>query len=354
MNRDVAIVISVFTTIAAQYVMLPLIQYCLMKMIYDIMKSSINQRLGRSYDELHTVQDRTKTYCIETATLPERTQTKKEEKEHFYEVSYARVTSFQCYICLFVYLPTLIYTVIYRTNLEDKAEHLSVILMTCLSTGIILCIIWTQAESLLSWEMQYLENIYNKESCVKYLNELRQSKPIIKMTVVCFHYEERTVTRSGGRSNSSTYKESVRVNDHQESEKFKFDTWVDKSTDPTSLNINRSKLTRVRIPAEISFGNEFTKTQFNKQKEDFIHRVFRRGNWKEFEFSYEKIVNGHESRICSGWESANKMWWMTEDWFCFFNVLCCTWLYRLAFNLSTTKVDFQLKKDVICNKNLQR
>lgn len=329
-------------------------------MIYGIKKSSVDQRLGRTYDELHTIQDRTKTNSIETSTVPERTPIEKEEKEHFYEVSYARVTSFQCYICLFVYIPTLIYTVIYRTNLEGKGQHLSVILMTCLSTGIVLCIIWTQAESLSSWEMQYLENIYNKESCVKYLNELRQSKPIIKMTVVCFHYEERTVTRSGGRSDastytdSSTYKEKVIVIDHQASENFKYDTWVDKSTDPTSLNINRNKLTRVRIPAEISFGNEFTKTQFNKQKEDFIQRVFRRGDYEQFKFSYEKIVSGHESRICSGWESGEKIWWMSEDWFCLFNVLCCTWLYRLAFNLSTTKVDFILKKDVICNKNLQR
>ncbi|CAG2211647.1 unnamed protein product [Mytilus edulis] len=313
MNRDVAIVISVFTTLAAQYVVLPLIQYCIMKMIYGIKKSSVDQRLGRTYDELHTIRDRTKTNSIETSTVPERTPIEKEEKEHFYEVSYARVTSFQCYICLFVYIPTLIYTVIYRTNLEGKGQHLSVILMTCLSTGIVLCIIWTQAESLLSWEMQYLENIYNKESCVKYLNELRQSKPIIKMTVVCFHYEEETVMRSS-RPDTTTHTREVRVIDYTESENFIFDTWVDKSSDPTSLNINRNKLTRVRIPAEISFGNEFTKTQFNKQKEDFIYRVFFQGNWKEFEFILQEIVNGHESRIFSGWESANKMWWMTKDW----------------------------------------
>lgn len=60
---------------------------------------------------------------------------------------------------------------------------------------------------------------------------------------------------------------------------------VDKSRDPLSLNLDSSKLTRVRIPTEINFGDEYTINQFNKQKSDFMDKVSAIENWQNIEFT---------------------------------------------------------------------
>lgn len=403
MYTDEANVISVFVTMFAQYLVFPCIQYCFMSIAYEIRSSyrsqdtdglasieiGTNDEIRRSIhdtfdasqnrivlesrnettiaitDNQHDTAERSNapydtTLCVNdqrdmtvsTAQIvTEKIDSLAKEDNLYDEVSYVRITSLQCYICLFIYIPVLVYGVA-KKNAEDKETYLSVILVACSSTGIVLCVIWTQIESIYSWEMQYLENIQQKQSCLNYLDILRELKPTVEMTITCFHYEQRTGTtttyNSDGTRTYSTYTYTVRIDDHQCSENFQYDMMVDKSRDPLSLNLDSSKLTRVRIPREINFGDDYTINQFNKQKSDFMDKVSAMGNWQNMEFTYVKLLDKYEPRICSSWDSVEDAFWMTDVCYCCFNLLCCSWCYRLAFNLSTQKIVFYLKKDIFC------
>ena len=103
-------------------------------------------------------------------------------------------------------------------------------------------------EACCSTTMTYANNTKKAREVWEYIQQLKQTPPVVAMHVECYHYETRTRTvsyRSGGQTHYRTETYQKKVTTHKETECYRMDQWIDTSSELTGLSAD--KPTRVTI-----------------------------------------------------------------------------------------------------------
>lgn len=121
-------------------------------------------------------------------------------------------------------------------------------------------------ETCFSLTRSYLTNVMPASTVEKYLHDLGSRPPTIKFWIQNYHHETRS-SGGGGRGGSST--RTVRVNTHFACEPFLWSDCVDKSPEPSSVDIiKRFRLTRLSSGIETPFTPQAADS-FRAQEERF-------------------------------------------------------------------------------------
>lgn len=270
------------------------------------------------------------------------------------QVSYFRLISLHSYVWMFLWIPY--FCITHKCyNFEQKRGKEGRVLCMYMSSfiGLAFSVLWVFFESCYSWELEYIENLVQEETCVSYLNSLREERPSIVITVTCYHMETRHKTENGRNADGSYYTRTrtyeEQVIDYVESKCFKYDSWKDTSIDPEYLKLHPQKVTRVYISKSILFGDRITADRFTQQENDLYNRVRNQGFWKNMDVTHDYVIDGYTSRISSYWSEEEPLWWMNSRYYWIFTLLCCTWVYRLAYNNATQKTSYKLVKRVFAD-----
>lgn len=140
---------------------------------------------------------------------------------------------------------------------------------------LVISVVIVLIESLYSHELDYLDNIMQDESAVEYVHKLQLIPPKINMTVECYHMETRSrvVYYTDGygylQQRVEYYQEKVvTFVDHDE---FSFGSWLDVSKKELPVE-SWECLTRLKIDQFVTFGDQETKDDFERQAKEMILR----------------------------------------------------------------------------------
>lgn len=108
-------------------------------------------------------------------------------------------------------------------------------------------------ETCCSLTRSFLSHVMSANTVEKYLNDLGNRPPMVKYWIQNYHYETRHYRDSKGRSHTK----QVRVNTHFACEFYIWGDCVDKSPEPSAVDIiKRFRLTRLNNGVEVLFTGQ--------------------------------------------------------------------------------------------------
>jgi hypothetical protein len=141
----------------------------------------------------------------------------------------------------------------------------------------------------ISRTMKGLRNKKEVFSLYDFLQNIKETKPVIVHTIQCYHYETRVTTKTVYDSHSKTYRtethtHQVRVNTYSERREFMYNHFKDFS-DEFKLNFDRSYI-RLELTKELSFIDNQTVDAINSAidciKRDNMYRDTHMDFYEEF------------------------------------------------------------------------
>jgi len=265
--------------------------------------------------------------------------TKKNDKE----ASFFRLLSLHFYLSFFIWM---IYLICYNQLGLGELGHVFTNLHLMAIVVMVISAVFVLFESFLSYELDHIENIMQEESVRDYLQRMRDTAPVITLTIECYHYEQRR--KSKARSHPETYCDSYvtyteKVVTHRDSHTFPYDHWEDVSTNDMPW-LRSPILTRLKIDSFIDFGDAETKRSFEEHKKSFVDS--NRHKDEKIGLSVQQEIPGLEPRVLAFTDPAHKTWWISSDVFLCATCLCLTWPYRWFLKAKTRKSYYELKKKI--------
>ena len=135
-----------------------------------------------------------------------------------------------------------------------------------------------------------------------------------------------------------------RVIDYTSSEAFDFKRWEDKSLNPDTLPLNKTKVTRIKLNKIIIMGDHETRDKLDEQKREMIAKAKRLYPLSTVDFEQIDDIMGFKSRVASYLNGVE--WWMKMRYYLCVSFCGFTWAYRRFFNKSTQKSAFDIQKTV--------
>lgn len=265
--------------------------------------------------------------------------TKKKEKGD----SIFRLLSLHFQLSFFVWMIYLIcYNVLGWGELGNVFTNLHVMAIVVM----VISALFVLFESLLSHELAHIDNIMQEERVGTYLQQLRDTAPVITLAIECYHFEEKRQYKA--RSDIESYGDSYvttteKVVTHRDSHAFSFDHWEDIS--PVNMPwLSSATLTRLKIDAFIDFGDGETQRIFEEHKKAFVESNRHRD--KKIDLFVKEEIPELEARVLAFIDPAHKTVWISSKVFWCATFLCLTWPYRWMFKAKTTKSYYELKKKI--------
>ena len=206
-------------------------------------------------------------------------------------------------------------------------------------------------ESFVCSEFQYIRNLSLVSSAAERIEEIRMGQPSVVMSAVCYHYETRTRTvyyqDSNGNTQSrlETYQEKVITANITQPYFFSF--WQDQSP-KTLMDIDRQKVTKIRMRLYVLFGDADTASDFYDRYSRFQDENRHRDTFVDF--GVDRNAAGFEKRLAAYTDVKKKPFWIALRWYVIFAFLYFGWIYRIVFNHSTGRTEYKVVKLIYLNR----
>ena len=119
-------------------------------------------------------------------------------------------------------------------------------------------------ESFCSSSFQYLTNPTDQEQVNEHLIAMRSVAPVWSFHIQCYHYETRIHTDANGKMTTTQH----RVNTWFASKQFFYHAFEDRS--PPVPYFDSYLFTKFKTKLNVTFGDQYTESQFAQQKNIFI------------------------------------------------------------------------------------
>ena len=197
-------------------------------------------------------------------------------------------------------------------------------------------------------DINYLTNIMtnvgdpNKSNADEYFDMVTREKASLVMHVDCYHYETRT---TGSGKNRSTKR--VKVTTHRGVRNMKFNNWHDQTDSPTGLErFGVVKVLSIKDP--ITFADQYTSTEVNKQREQFkmenrhrdVHMSYN--EVQDIKTFKKNILFVRDDRKAGGCSLLSQRSYQTCT------LCCCNWLYRYWFEFTAVRTTVHVSKVIQC------
>jgi hypothetical protein len=194
-------------------------------------------------------------------------------------------------------------------------------------------------ETCCSQTYTFLSNVMSVDQVERYLTNLSDQSPQIKFWIQNYHYETRHYTDSKGNSHTK----KVRVNTHHATEFYIWGDCVDKSPEPSCVDIIKQfKLTRLENKIDVTYSPEAFASLHN-QEATFKHNHIRDVHW---DFSILTTLNGYNGEILLH-NGVEQPWYASKRYYVIFSMLLMGWLYRILFIWNSQKVSFSFNKTIL-------
>lgn len=178
-----------------------------------------------------------------------------------------------------------------------------------------------------------LSNVKNRESCMEKMRSLVDMPPILYMTVDCWHDEP------GG---DGTY----RLDTYTKTETFYYDTFTFKYSEAfknheTALAFN---LVRLHVRDIIVIVDSYTATKYIEQRDILLNANRTRDRNIDYRASF--ITPGFEPVILVFSDESRLPWWMNNTCHFITVLFLCGWLFRMAVQWFSVKIEICMEKRV--------
>lgn len=184
-----------------------------------------------------------------------------------------------------------------------------------------------------------------------YVERMKESPSIMKISISCFHYSSRTNIAAGvnKKGRIRVKNRRIKITSFENTKKMKFKSWEDYSELSPNLQSFSSKLCRFKTSLHFITNDEETKQVFNKKKEKFLasHKLKDKYyEWKIFGF----IDQCQPEEFCFS-KTGSIPFYFSKFSFYFFSIFMMGAFYRLIFLRSFKVVHFLIKKNVSRNND---
>jgi len=266
---------------------------------------------------------------------------------------FMRLCSLYAYIGMFLWLT---YITIYQTmNIKQFGESITFIVFVFACICAPLSYIYVILESFYSYEYNYLCTTFKNDEAKNHIENCINVKPRVFTSMECYHLDttsrEVWYTDNQGRSGYRTEYTTKKVVTFTGEDEFHFLYWKDMSDTTTIPNCPLDSVIRIELHEQVDFADEATKEAFLQQQKSYVART--KGFDDHFKYSTKMFVDLDKKRfLCKDKESTVMPSWMNQTQFLFWTFLCCTWPYRIVFNLLTDKKEFKVSK-IVSNLPIQ-
>jgi len=258
-----------------------------------------------------------------------------------------RIVSFYYYISFWLWMIYLIIT--YGAKLGQYASVFGVLAIIAIICMIALPVVFV-IESYFSAERQYIKNLSSLTSATDRIESIRNGQPTVCMNAECYHFELRTRTvyytdaNGNMQSRLETYQEKVVTAFIVEP--FLFTHWFD-SSQSTLTDIRKAGITKIKMELTVQFGDQTTAEHFEEKYQQFRDENRYRDVYVNFFIS--NTVDGFEKRLAAYTDSGNRQGWFRPLWFWLATFSCLGWPYRIMFNRTTGKTEYNVVKVIFTN-----
>jgi len=192
---------------------------------------------------------------------------------------------------------------------------------------------------------KYIYNTVNIDTVFTNIEAAILARPICKLHIQNYHYENRTTTTTDSKGNKRTHTKRVRVNTHRASEGLRFKNWVDKSPPSSALHyIDLFLLTRIYTHKIVNLAPQ-ARANYKRQKQDFIKR-----NHKDthYDYNFTRDIPCHETH-CLAYNSAKgSNPWFTNHYFMIcLDLIFLGWYQRWELDNNSVRVEYTLEKYIL-------
>eukprot|EP00953_Heterococcus_sp_UTEX-ZZ885_P013229 7562-Heterococcus_DN1.PRE.4 len=247
------------------------------------------------------------------------------------------------HIASFILSALLIASILAALLLHSDDGKGAFIFISCFLALIYLIEAFAKSES-----FKYLWNAGRSHSALDALSALQRVPPEISATVQGYHYENRysesTHTNADGSRETRSETSRVRVDTHRATAEFAYEKWRDLS-EPVYSIARPFDIVRLHLGVKILHGDARTAAAYAAMCEQLRAVNSRRD--AHFDFTEQHSVEGLKPRMLLFPEDAHATpAWMCWQWYAVSVLTLTSWFYRIALEMKTVKVVYELQKQV--------
>jgi len=219
----------------------------------------------------------------------------------------------------------------------------SLVLIVIFTIVFVICLVLYLRTQLLSPNVEYLRNICLQEGTPEYIEQMRSTKPMIKMSIRCFHYTGMGLDRDPEQAHVVvTEGELKKIQTHQATKEFVIDTWEDQSSAVSGLEA--FEIIKLKLKTRIGFADAFTKQKFEEEQAKFIED--NKGKDTQYEYKCFFEVPGLRPKTLSIVHASKKPAMLSLKWYMTATFLLAGWPYNEWLDVKSTKVNYMVQKVV--------
>lgn len=221
----------------------------------------------------------------------------------------------------------------------------SLVLLIVFAIIFVICLVIYLRTQLLSPNLEYLRNVCDQESTPEYLELLRSTKPVIKMSIRCFHYTGMGLDQNRDPESAHvvvTEGELKKIQTHHATKEFVFDTWEDQSSALGGLE--QFGMIKLKLKTRIGFADEFTKQKFEEEQARFIDE--HKGKDTQYEYKAFFEVPNLRPKSLSISQTASRPALLSVEWYMTCTFFLVGWPYNEWLDVKSTKVSYIVQKVV--------
>ncbi|CAB3404515.1 unnamed protein product [Caenorhabditis bovis] len=184
------------------------------------------------------------------------------------------------------------------------------------------------------------------EDAMDYIKSLCSSPPIVWWKSVCYHYMRKTrqVTRyRNGDAVPATQVYYERMNSHQAGSMFIYDVCGYKDISKTIVDIEKYRVTRIRLSRSFVFANMQAANEFEEQRTRFFNDNETKDDYMEVREGMDLADVGFVDEILA-FNKPTPPWFLHPIVFWLFSLFLLSWPLRIYTEWRTAILPFQVVK----------
>jgi len=193
----------------------------------------------------------------------------------------------------------------------------------------------------------YLYESHELHAVEGIINNIKAATPSVNWHVQCYHFETRYTTRRDSEGRTHRESKRVRVDTWSASGRFNFHSWQDASAPLQGMD--DFKLTKLKLKKRFVFANQFTRSEFERQRAHF-----RQVNKRDVHQDFTQTFNcpGFRSRLLSESVKGYKPWCLNVQFYLFFHLCFLGPCYRWWFSSICGKRRLDIVKIMTCHSRV--
>ncbi|XP_053200756.1 transmembrane protein 151B-like [Panonychus citri] len=180
-----------------------------------------------------------------------------------------------------------------------------------------------------------------------YIQQMKESQPIIWWKAVCYHYirRSRTLTRyRNGEASTTTQIYYERINTHIAGSCFSYVECGYKDVSKILIDLDKHPSTRIKFTKGFAFATIEAANEFESQRNRFFHECERHDDYLEMREGLDLIGTSFQEYMISSADQSLVPWYFSHLAFWLFSFALLSWPIRIAIELKTSHVNYQVTK----------